>query len=1203
MNNPYVGPGPFGNNQHLFGRDAEIEELQWRLIADRIIVLYSPSGAGKTSLLMAKNGLISRLTERFHVLPVLRTVRKETTAPVTALLLQLEESGFAVKEQNDTLISYFSRLEIPQAHPAKRILLVLDQFEEIFTSGASADEHREFFNQLGDLLSKSPIWLIASMREEYFSWLDSFRDVIPTRLSNTFRLTQLTTEQAVEAVKGPTDDLGVQFPVQDGQDAATWLVRELSNVRVRTAAGVVENRQGSSVEPVLLQVICSDLWDRLSANGKNVTTIHVGDLANYNPETALQDYCDKALEMTASKPQRGSRLRDWIDRRLLTHSGLRAPAMIDPTDKDCPTVQELSLLEGVHLIRRQCRDDGEWYELAHDRLASPIRRSIESWRLKNLEIWQQLAHAWHLGGEQSSYFKTLPRRSTRHFPKLTTDDQFSETETRFLNAYRQYHSSKWRWHGAWAFAFAAIVIGLFLSMRQIETQAKLVATRNTNAVQAGVLSILGAKPGVDLGALATVVGTQLQEKAPESVGLNFRTLLSDYLNKSRQIESIDSLGIGKSRVVLVDQSRLILAEIGNDRYFVEVREAMSPNQTWRFDTEVLRQAHPKGIRTLAVLGDDQLATGDSDGVIQIWNLSTRKPIGKAIVKAGDLNTLRMQSPVRSMVSAGGILYAGFDKGAIAAWRLSQSKDTDAEPLWSARLPSRASALATFNAGTAVAVADISSNEQVTLFNYVNNKLERVSLSASPKEGNFKGAFYSIATSADGQFVAAGNRAGRIYVWNMQTRKLLLRIDAHDRSVVQLKYLQDGSLLSGGWDGRLKRWGFTPDAQALLRTRTVVEFPRQLVSIAPLTEGRAVFITTEKGDLVKVALDVDKHPFGKLLPNEGSFARIINDSDNLQVFTEGRHRLTASILDPKTGAFNQIRTNELPGVVSIASAQLAKALFVAQPHQVYIFRDQQTEGEVLVNLPLPASDNIMSINVNSSGTLLRVETASRNLLLALSPSGEVLCELKPPTSFPHTIRILAFRPNSSDFATVISDKLLFWTVNDSPSGCPVIQPASYTISKERGDILALTFDSSGRFLWFGNIVGQLYSAKLDDAKPVAEPYKGASTVEPVALAVSDNGTIAMGDSNGRLYVFQPGSSLPMEVGQDFHDSDINNLALSRDGQWLVSSSKSGTAIWDLRLQTWIKRACDLATDRDFTDEEIEQYFKPVAERLSPCTQPQ
>jgi hypothetical protein len=57
--NPFVGPRPIQQGEPLHGRDAEVRELYNRLQARRIVVLHSPSGAGKSSLVQA--GLIPRL--------------------------------------------------------------------------------------------------------------------------------------------------------------------------------------------------------------------------------------------------------------------------------------------------------------------------------------------------------------------------------------------------------------------------------------------------------------------------------------------------------------------------------------------------------------------------------------------------------------------------------------------------------------------------------------------------------------------------------------------------------------------------------------------------------------------------------------------------------------------------------------------------------------------------------------------------------------------------------------------------------------------------------------------------------------------------------------------------------------------------------------------------------------------------------------
>jgi MoxR-like ATPase len=64
--NPFVGPRPIQQGEPLYGRDAEVRELFNLLQARRIVVLHSPSGAGKSSLVQA--GLIPRLVEgRFDV--------------------------------------------------------------------------------------------------------------------------------------------------------------------------------------------------------------------------------------------------------------------------------------------------------------------------------------------------------------------------------------------------------------------------------------------------------------------------------------------------------------------------------------------------------------------------------------------------------------------------------------------------------------------------------------------------------------------------------------------------------------------------------------------------------------------------------------------------------------------------------------------------------------------------------------------------------------------------------------------------------------------------------------------------------------------------------------------------------------------------------------------------------------------------------
>src|SRR5262245_37061034 len=69
--NPFVGPRSIRFGEPIYGRDVELADLCHAVVAQRIVLLYSPSGAGKSSLLEA--GLRPELQRRdFLVLPTIR---------------------------------------------------------------------------------------------------------------------------------------------------------------------------------------------------------------------------------------------------------------------------------------------------------------------------------------------------------------------------------------------------------------------------------------------------------------------------------------------------------------------------------------------------------------------------------------------------------------------------------------------------------------------------------------------------------------------------------------------------------------------------------------------------------------------------------------------------------------------------------------------------------------------------------------------------------------------------------------------------------------------------------------------------------------------------------------------------------------------------------------------------------------------------
>ncbi len=129
--NPFVGPRPFTHKHTLYGRDREIRELLVLISAERLVLLHSPSGAGKSSLIFAKNGLIAKLKEEgFEVLPVIRlnlmpdtpteSLPERFNRYVFSSILSLERVPLIDEQREDTGLAI---LKLSENELARRSLL------------------------------------------------------------------------------------------------------------------------------------------------------------------------------------------------------------------------------------------------------------------------------------------------------------------------------------------------------------------------------------------------------------------------------------------------------------------------------------------------------------------------------------------------------------------------------------------------------------------------------------------------------------------------------------------------------------------------------------------------------------------------------------------------------------------------------------------------------------------------------------------------------------------------------------------------------------------------------------------------------------------------------------------------------------------------------------------------------------------------
>ena len=160
---PYLGLASFGADDasYFFGRERLVGELAARLVGTGMLGLVGASGSGKSSVVAA--GLLPSLTA--GLLPGSERWRQAGMRPgehpMSALDIALEEKG----GDPGTLTQVIDRLG-----PTGRLILVVDQFEEIFTACADEEERSAFVEALTTAASSAPerLGVVVAIRGDLY---------------------------------------------------------------------------------------------------------------------------------------------------------------------------------------------------------------------------------------------------------------------------------------------------------------------------------------------------------------------------------------------------------------------------------------------------------------------------------------------------------------------------------------------------------------------------------------------------------------------------------------------------------------------------------------------------------------------------------------------------------------------------------------------------------------------------------------------------------------------------------------------------------------------------------------------------------------------------------------------------------------------------------------------------------------------------
>lgn len=415
----YPGTRPFQENDRdlFFGRNNDIEKLSELIVLEKLVLLFSKSGYGKSSLLNA--GVIPRLkeVEKFQALNV--RLNDPERNPVELLSFHLKakdrnndflESKFNIpnelKDDNSAILWYHAKSIQLANEDAPVLVLLFDQFEELFNYSEAEVENfgreiasllnpnlpekvRKLFQQkmetskdyfteaeIALLLAPLNLKVVLSLRSDRISLLNQLKGSIPAIFKKTYELQPLNKDQALEALLEPAGKEGdfVSPLFTYSGDAIALILNSLLG------------KEHQRIETFQLQLICQHVEEQIiqkykvNPNAKfDVTASELGA-----PQAIFEQHYNSIINSLPKENQNSAKV--LIEDKLII-GGNRVPLPKSVVVMEHKISESLlKILVDKRLLRSEPNTvGGISYELSHDTLVNPIQKQLkfeERWKLK-----------------------------------------------------------------------------------------------------------------------------------------------------------------------------------------------------------------------------------------------------------------------------------------------------------------------------------------------------------------------------------------------------------------------------------------------------------------------------------------------------------------------------------------------------------------------------------------------------------------------------------------------------------------------------------------------------------------------------------------------------------------------------------------------------------------------------------------------------